>query len=208
MKGKKRRKNQLDVFVKINEQIRYPEARVLDSEGNNLGVMLVKDALREAKKLNLDLIEISWKSKPPLIKIADYGKYKYDLKKKASDIKSKTKTVETKVIQVKTATGDGDLIQKAKKISSWLKEGNRVKLDLFLFGRGKYMKIDFHKERLERVLKFVTEDYNIVDGPKKSPKGLTAILEKSTKKKVIISPEKKSNTAKPKTVNKKQEEKK
>jgi len=167
----------------MNEQITYPEARVLDPDGENLGVMKVSEAIKRAKKLDLDLIEISSKSNPPLVKIADYGKYKYDLKKKASDIKSKTKTVETKVIQVKTATGDGDLILKAKKISNWLKEGNRVKLDLFLFGRGKYMKMDFHKERIERVLKFVTEEYNIADGPKKSPKGLTLILEKASGKK-------------------------
>jgi translation initiation factor IF-3 len=75
-------------------------------------------------------------------------------------------------------TGQHDLELKAKRASEWLKEGHRVKFDLFLIGRAKYMEKDFLKERMDRMLKFVTEEYKVADGPKKSPKGMTMILEK------------------------------
>jgi translation initiation factor IF-3 len=104
-------------LVKINDQIRYPEVRVLDADGENIGVMSSKEALEKAIALNLDLVEISAKSKPVLVKIVDYGKFAYDQKKKAKEVKAKQKTVETKNIQVKVGTGEGDLILKAKNIS-------------------------------------------------------------------------------------------
>ena len=87
-------------------------------------------------------------------------------------------TWKTKVIQIKIGTGEHDLTLKAKNISKWLKEGNRIKLDLFLAGRTKYMDKDFLKGRFDRILNLVTEDFKIADGPKKSPKGMSLILEK------------------------------
>ncbi len=104
-------------MVRINEQIRYPEVRVLDDEGNNLDVMSSDEALARAMDLGLDLVEISAKAKPPLVQIIDYGKYAYNKKKKEKEAKAKQKSVETKNIQVKVGTGEGDLILKAKNIS-------------------------------------------------------------------------------------------
>ncbi len=179
-KGRKKRAE--NTFVKLNDQIRYFEVRVLDEDGQNVGTMTSEEALQQAQKLNLDLVEVSGKARPPIVQIVDYGKFVYDKKKKASAVKSKQKIIETKVIQVKTGTGEGDLILKSKNISKWLKDGHRVKLDLFLPGRTKYMKKDFLIERIERVLKLVTIDYKVADGPKKSPKGMTLILEKGNKK--------------------------
>lgn len=178
-----RKKQARDDRVRINEQIYASEVRVLTDDGENLGVISSDEALEIAQKRGLDLVEVSTKSKPPIVKITDYGKFKYEKKKKEQESRQKTKTTETKVIQVKPNTGEGDLVVKAKNISKWLREGNRVKLDLFLRGRSKYMEQDFLKERMERVLHFVTESYKIADGPKKSPKGLTIILERETKKK-------------------------
>ncbi len=172
-----------DDRVRINEQITYEEVRVLADEGENLGTMSADAALEMAYSRSLDLVEVSGKSKPPIVKITDYGKFKYEKKKKEQESRQKTKTTETKVIQVKPNTGEGDLVIKAKNISKWLKEGHRVKLDLFLRGRSKYMEQDFLKERMERVLHFVSESYKIADGPKKSPKGLSCILEREAKKK-------------------------
>lgn len=168
----------MSIFVRINNQIRSREVRVVDPEGENLGVMLTADAIKKAEEAGLDLIEISATSKPPIAKITDYGKFQYEQKKKENSSKLKSRRTETKVVQVKIGTGDHDLNLKAKRISEWLKEGNRVKLDLFLVGRTKYMKFDFLKERLERILKLVTEEYKVADGPKKSPKGLSLVLEK------------------------------
>jgi translation initiation factor IF-3 len=173
----------LRIFVRINNQIRSREVRVVDPDGENLGVMLTTDAIKRAEELSLDLIEISSTSKPPIAKITDYGKFQYEQKKKANTSKLKAHKTETKVIQIKIGTGEHDLNLKAKRISGWLKEGNRVKLDLFLIGRSKYMEFGFLKERLERILKLVSEEYKIADGPKKGPKGLTLILEKQQKQK-------------------------
>lgn len=181
-----KRKQAIDDRVRINDQIFAPEVRVLADEGENLGLMSSKEALEIAESRGLDLVEVSGKSKPPIVKITDYGQFKYEKKKKDRESRAKQKTTETKTIQVKPNTSEGDLVVKAKNISKWLKEGHRVKLDLFLRGRSKYMEQDFLKERMERVLHFVSESYKIADGPKKSPKGLSAVLERDTKKKVTL----------------------
>jgi translation initiation factor IF-3 len=168
----------LNTFVRINNQIKNLEVRVVSSTGENLGVMPTVEALKKAKEVGLDLIEISPTANPPIAKIMDYGKFQYEQKKKVNLSKVKAHKTETKVVQVKIGTDKHDLDLKAKKISEWLKEGNRVKVDLFLIGRSKYMEFSFLKERLERVLRLVSEEYKIADGPKKGPKGLTLVLEK------------------------------
>jgi len=183
IRKKKKKNNFVGPTVRINSQIWDDEVRVLDAEGNNLGMMATKDALKQAQSLNLDLVEVSNKSKPSLVKIIDYGKFLYDKKKKDKEIKAKTVTTEIKTVQVKPGTGEGDLILKAKNISKWLNDGDKVKLDLFLRGRAKYMDNGFLEERLERVLLLVTANYKISDGPKKSPKGLSLILELDKRKK-------------------------
>ncbi len=152
--------------------------RVITAEGENLGVIALTTALAEAQKLGMDLIEISPTAVPPVAKIMDYGKYVYDEKKKAKEAKSKVQTTEVKNIQVKIGTGEHDLELKAKRISEWLAEGNRVKVDLFLIGRSKYMDFNFLKERLERVLKLITVEYRIAQDAIKGPKGLTIYVEK------------------------------
>lgn len=148
-------------------------------DGTNLGELSFKDALDKAREAGLDLIEISPKAVPPVAKIMDYGKFQYAENKKLKVAKAKAHTVEIKNIQVKVGTGEHDLELKAKKASEWLKEGNRIKIDLFLPGRTKYMDIKFLEERMARVLKLITEQYKIADPAKKSPKGLSIIIEKS-----------------------------
>ena len=112
-----------------------------------------------------------------MAKITDYGKYSYEAKKKAKDIKSKQHKTETKVAQVKIGTGENDLKRKADKIAIWLSNGDRVKVDLFLWGRYKYMDFKFLKDKLERFLAIIPESFKIADEIKKSPKGLTAVIE-------------------------------
>jgi translation initiation factor IF-3 len=164
--------------TRINNAIRAKELRVIGSKGENLGVITVEEALREAEKVNLDLIEISPKANPPVAKIMDFGQYRYETKRKASEVKSKSHVTETKSVQVKIATGEHDQLLKAKRISEWLNEGHRVKVDLFLSGRYKYMEEGFLRERLERFLKIIPADYKLADEIKKSPKGLTTTLER------------------------------
>jgi translation initiation factor IF-3 len=152
--------------------------RVVTAEGENLGVIPLSQAIAEAQKRELDLIEISPSAVPPVAKIMDYGKYLYDEKKKTKVAKEKTQVSELKIVQVKIGTGDHDLELKAKKVSEWLAEGNRVKVDLFLIGRSKYMDIKFLKERLERIMKLVTVEYRVTQDVTKGPKGLSVVIEK------------------------------
>ena len=188
----KQRQTSREPRTRINEQIRAREVRVIGDDGANLGVMDPREALEKARAIGLDVVEVSPNATPPVAHITDYGKYQYEQKKKKREAnqKSTASATETKVVQIKIGTGEHDLALKAKRISEWLKEGHRVKLDLFLAGRAKYMKEDFLKERLDRVLVLVSENYKIADGPKKSPKGLSLVLErdKSARKKEDAAP--------------------
>lgn len=164
--------------ARINHQIRATELRVIGADGANLGVLPLAEAIKQAQALELDLIEISPNAVPPVAKIMDFGKYQYLESKKEKQAKAKAHVIELKTLQVKIGTGDHDLALKAKRASEWLREGHRIKMDLFLIGRSKYMNIDFLKERMERILKFITEEFVVVEPPTKSLKGLTAIIEK------------------------------
>ncbi len=163
---------------RINNQIRATELRVLDAEGTNLGVLPFTEALQMARDQGVDLIEINADAKPPIAKIMEFGKYQYELKKKAQKAKAGAKTTETKSIQIKVGTGDHDLELKAKTASKWLKEGHRIKVELFLRGRMKGMNQEFLRERLDRVLHFITEHYKIAEPHKQSPKGIAIVIEK------------------------------
>jgi len=175
----KRKKAEDAIRFYINRQIRAKELRVIDSTGENLGVLSIADALKRAEEQNLDLVEIAPNANPPVAKIGEYGRFIYEEKKKLQAAKRGSKPTETKSVQVKIGTGDHDLQLKAKRASEWLKEGHRVKVELFLAGRAKYLDKDFHKERLERILHLITENYKISDPMKKIPKGLMITLEKA-----------------------------
>lgn len=164
--------------TRINKAISAPELRVIGEDGENFGVITLTDALNRAESAGLDLIEISPFATPPVAKIMDYGKFQYAENKKQKEARSKTRNVETKAIQLTIGTGDHDLLLKAKKAGEWLREGHRIKIDLFLRGRAKYMDAKFLKERLERILKLIPESHKIAEEAKKSPKGLTMVIEK------------------------------
>ncbi len=171
-----------DEKVRINQAIKAKELRVIGAGGENFGVISLEDALAKAAEANLDLIEISPTAVPPVAKIMDFGKYSYELKKKAKEIKAKSHVTETKGMQVKIGTGDHDLNIKAKRVAEWLEEGHRVKIDLFLWGRYKYMEESFLKERLEKFLKIVPAEYKIADEIKRSPKGFSTVIERMSAK--------------------------
>ncbi len=168
---------------KINHQINAKELRVIDAEGDNLGVISKSEALEKAQAAGLDLIEISPAAVPPVAKIMDFGKFLYLENKKDKQTKSKAAPAsELKSLQVKIGTGTHDLELKARQASAFLKEGHRVKINLFLPGRAKYLDKKFLEERLERLLKLLTEDYRLASPPEKSPKGLSTIVERASKK--------------------------
>ena len=168
--------------IKVNNQIRAKELRVIDAEGNNYGVLALDEALALAEKMNLDLLEISPQAVPPVAKIMEYGKFMYEQKKKAQKAKAGIKISETKSIQIKIGTGDNDLGLKARQASKWLAEGHRIKVELFLRGRSKFMEEKFLKDRVERFLNLVTEKFKIAEELKKAPKGMLMTIERDIKK--------------------------
>ncbi len=164
---------------RINQRITSRELRVIGPKGENFGILKLEEALKKSEAFGLDLIEISPTATPPVAKIADFGKYLYEENKKSKSTK-KSHSSEVKTVQVKLGTGNHDLALKAKSASKWLSEGHKVKVDLFLPGRAKYLDEKFLRERIERMLKLVSVDYKIADPAKKSPKGLTIIIERAT----------------------------
>ncbi len=164
--------------LRINDAIRARELRVVGPEGENFGVLSSDEALAKAREMGLDLIEVSANATPPVARIADLGKYKYEMKKKAKEVKAKAHVTETKTTQVKIGTGERDMHLKASQAAGWLREGHRVKVDLFLWGRYKYMEFNFLKERLERFLAIIPESFKIADDIKKSLKGLSVVVER------------------------------
>lgn len=169
----------------MNEAIRVPEVRVIGANGENIGVISIREALAKAQEAGLDLIEVSPNANPPVARIADYGKFKYEQKKKNKEVKAKAHVTETKETQVKIGTSERDMHIKATKAAQWLREGHRVKIDLFLWGRYKYMEFNFLKERLERFLAIIPESYKISEEVKKSVKGLSVTLERDPSKKYV-----------------------
>jgi len=168
----------LSQSVRINNQIRAKELRVIGKDNENLGVLSFSEAIEKAKDSGLDLIEISPNAMPPVARIMDYGKFLYEQSKKKKKTATGHKT-ETKSLQIKVATGEHDLALKAKKISEWLAEGHRVKLELYLSGRLKALDQNFLKERMDRILKLITTEYKLAENFRKSPKGYTVVLEKA-----------------------------
>lgn len=163
---------------RINNQIRAKELRVVDDEGVNLGVLSIEDALKIAKEKDLDLIEISPNANPPVAKIMNFGKYQYEISKRQKKAKANASQTETKSIQIKIGTGENDLKIKSKNASKWLKEGHRIKVELYLTGRTKYMDQKFLQERLDRMLNLITENYKVSEPYKKVPKGIMIVIEK------------------------------
>lgn len=165
--------------VSINNQIRAFEMRVIDQNGKNLGVISKDEALRLAKECGLDLIEVSSTVNPPICKIADYGKHAYEMSKKKKEVKAKQVNSETKNIQLSVEIGENDLNIKAKRAAEWIKEGHRVKIELQLKGRTKFMEESFLRERLNRILAIIPAEYKIAEPIKRvGNKSFIVVLEK------------------------------
>lgn len=168
--------------TRINKEIRATELRVVSDDGTNYGVLPLAEALAKAKDAGLDLIEISPNATPPVAKIMDFGKYQYLEQKKDRETRAKAHTTETKSIQIEVGTGENDLLRKARQAAGWLKEGHRVKVELFLKGRYKYMDQNFLKDRLKRFVLQVPEDYKIAEDVARGLKGFTMVIERAGKK--------------------------
>jgi len=120
---------------KANEKIRSPQVQVISSNGKNLGILNIKEAINAARQEGLDLIEISPNANPPVCKIIDIGKYKYDLQKKANKAKKKQKIVNLKEIKLRPVTEIHDYNFKIKNAQKFLSKGDKVKFTVQFKGR-------------------------------------------------------------------------
>ena len=120
---------------KANERIRSPQVQVISSDGKNLGTLATQEAINIAKQEGLDLIEISPNANPPVCKIIDIGKYKYDLQKKANKAKKKQKIINLKEIKLRPVTEIHDYNFKIKNAQKFLEKGDKVKFTVKFRGR-------------------------------------------------------------------------
>ena len=136
--------------LQINEQIRDKEVRLIGADGSQLGIFSAYNAQKIADEAHLDLVKMSPNAVPPVCKVMDYGKYRYEQSKKEKEAKKNQKIVELKEIRLSMTIDDGDLNTKAKTAAKFLKEGNKVKVSLRMRGR----QMVYVNEGIAVVLKF------------------------------------------------------
>jgi translation initiation factor IF-3 len=120
---------------RVNEEIRSVQVRLIDQDGEMQGVMSARDAMLRAFSVGLDLLEISPNADPPVCKILDFGKYKYELQKKKNEAKKKQKVIEIKEIKVRPNIDENDYQVKMRAMKSFIEEGDKVKVTLRFRGR-------------------------------------------------------------------------
>jgi len=145
----------------VNKGIRASEVRVIGADGEQIGIMPVSEALRIAEDQTLDLVEVSPDANPPVCKIMDHGKFKYEQTKKKQEAKRKQKTTQIKEIKVRPKTDDHDLATKARHIEKFISNNDKVKITLVFRGR-EVMLREQANAVLEKVVK-LTADFAVVE---------------------------------------------
>jgi len=161
--------------IRVNHRIRVPEVRVVGEDGSNLGVMPTEEALRRAQESGLDLVEVNPKALPPVCKILDFGKYKYEEKKKARDAKRKQTVVEVKEVKLRPKTDDHDLNVKSRAARRFLESGNKVKLTVRFRGR-EITHPEIAQRQLERLLANVEDLANVEQNPSMEGRNMAALV--------------------------------
>jgi translation initiation factor IF-3 len=150
---------------RINERIRVPEVRLIDEAGNQVGVVPTREALQMARDRGLDLMEVSPNAQPPVCKICDYGKFKYEKKKKDHQAKKKQTVIKVKEIQLRPQTEEHDLDYKFKNVRQFLEEGDKAKITIMFRGR-EITYADQGYKMMKRLTEMV-KDIAIVESPAK-----------------------------------------
>lgn len=148
-------------LTRINQAITSPKVRVVDEEGTQFGILSIEEALEKSQERGLDLVEVSAKSDPPVCRIMDYGKYRYQISKKQQDAKKKQVVIKVKEIKMRPKTEDHDFNFKLKNAKRFLKDGNKVKVTVQFRGREMafiQLGIDLLKRFQEE-----TEDISVVE---------------------------------------------
>ncbi len=167
--------------VRINREIRAREVRVIDPEGKQLGVLPLIEALRAATNFELDLVEVSPKSEPPVCRIMDYGKFKYQQSKKAHDARKKQAVVHIKEVKLRPKTEEHDFQFKVRHIEKFLKEGNKTKITVVFRGR-ELAHPDLGRNMLNRVTEETKEWAKVEQPPKFEGRNFIMVLAPLTQK--------------------------
>lgn len=167
--------------ARINEQINVSEVRLIDKEGNQVGIISIREALRAAEESGLDLVEISPSAKPPVCRVMDYGKYLFELSKKQAEAKKKQKQIQVKELKFRPTTEDGDYQVKLRNLIRFLEHGDKVKITLRFRGR-EMIHQEIGIKLIERLLQD-TADFAVVEQQAKR-EGRQLLMVLAPKKKV------------------------
>lgn len=168
--------------VRVNNRIRVPEVRLVDDEGNMVGVVKTEEAIRMAEEKGLDLVEVASTAHPPVCKLMDFGQYKYELTKKAKEAKKKQRIVKVKEIKVRPKTDEGDLQTKCNRIRTFLGNGDKVKVSVFFRGRERaHMEVGF--KVINRMKEILGDEVDIEKDAAREGHTITMILHRITNKK-------------------------
>ncbi|WP_347400078.1 translation initiation factor IF-3 [Loktanella sp. IMCC34160] len=154
-----------DTGPRVNDRIRAPEIRLIGAEGENLGVVHPAKAMDLAEEAGLDLVEISPNANPPVCKIMDYGKFKYETQKKEAEARKKQKIIEIKEVKFRPGTDTHDYEVKMRNVYKFLENGDKVKVTLRFRGR-EMAHQDLGRELLHRIAEDVKEHGKIENMPK------------------------------------------
>ncbi len=161
--------------VRINDMIKAKEVRLIDSEGNQLGVTNIDEALRIASEQKLDLVEVAPQADPPVCRIMNYGKYKFQKSKRDQAAKKRQKTFQVKEVKFRPKTEEHDYQFKLKHVQRFLKSGNKVKATIMFRGR-EMAYTDFGRQILQRVTEEVEELGQVESPPKLEGRNMSMIL--------------------------------
>jgi translation initiation factor IF-3 len=167
--------------LRINEQIRVREVRLIRDEGEQQGIMSTLDALELAKGMSLDLVEVAPQANPPVVKILDYGKFKFENEKKVRDSKKKQKLLKLKEIRMQPKIDEHDLDFKSKHVREFLGEGNKVKVTVRFRGR-ELAHTELGLDVLKDVLARVEGDYVMDKTPAMEGRFMSMVLSPKAKK--------------------------
>lgn len=162
--------------MKINTQITALELRVIDEQGNNLGVLKREEALALVKP-GIDLIEIVPTAKPPVARLMSFDKYRYERAKQEKKERMAQKSTSLKQVQITARAATNDLMIKVRQLEKFLEEGHTVEINLFLRGREKYNK-EWARQKLDEFLKMITAEYKRLTEPRFGGRGMTMQISK------------------------------
>ena len=159
----------------INERIRFPEIRVIDADGSQIGILPPKEALRIAEERELDLVLVSETAKPPVCRIMDYGKYKFEQEKKAREAKKKQHTADVKEVKMRYKIDDHDYNVRVNQAKRFLKSGDKVKATVTFRGR-EIQHANLAEELLKRMATDLTDFAEIQQAPKREGRNMIMFL--------------------------------